>query len=156
MKLRGDVDWIGGEADGISYDDEGTAIFGVDAKFTRVGEYEDGIIPPAYAAQGQWYMHMCNAFAWDFAVLHAQNDRVLVYRLQRDDDAIAFLRAEAAKFWEMVQTKTPPLPVSTTEAMRWFAHREIARKESVTVDDVLLSVILIIGVRFASDVNDQL
>jgi hypothetical protein len=39
-------------------------------------------------------------------------DDLRIYRVERDDEVIAWLREEAEKFWERVQTRNPP-PVTT-------------------------------------------
>jgi putative phage-type endonuclease len=41
-------------------------------------------------------------------------DDLRVYRTERDEDAITYLRGKAIDFWDMVQTRTPP-PVTSIE-----------------------------------------
>lgn len=135
--------YMAGEADGVfeeQTDDTYVKRIGVDAKFTSKYPFDD-VLPQSWQAQAQWYMMLCGAAAWDFAVVHSSFPGQLhIYRLERDDNAIEYLRREAVAFWGLVQNNTPPQPQTLNECARYFKAMGAVQKEKAVADDCVADI----------------
>ena len=70
--------------------------------------------PPHVLAQVQWYVAVTDAaYAWVSALFEGRYYRE--WRIERDPEFIAKALEEGAKFWELVETRTPP-PIDASEA----------------------------------------
>lgn len=69
----------------------------------------DTELPPHYAAQGQWYMHLTGMRRCVFAVL-VGGQKLEVQTVERSDHAIRLLLRECARFHSCLVTDTPPAP----------------------------------------------
>jgi putative phage-type endonuclease len=75
-------------------------------------------VPTYYTAQFQWGMMMTGAASCICAVLFGAND-LRLYRIQRDDAIIAYLKASVVAFWnDHVLTGEPPAIVDGDDAER--------------------------------------
>jgi predicted phage-related endonuclease len=129
-------DFFAGVADGLG---DG---FGVDAKFTSKYKFDDGQIPQTWQAQGQWYMMLAGVSVWDFAVVHsAFPQEVRTYRLHRDDEAIAYLRESAQRFWMDVRIDVPPKPAVVCEVARYFKYANVVEKSKVVADERMIQLV---------------
>ncbi len=70
--------------------------------------WEGDEIPEYYNTQGQHYMAVYDYNWVDFAVLDFLKFEIKITRINRDNDLIAKIINEEAKFWDLVQNKTPP------------------------------------------------
>ena len=73
------------------------------------GEPGTDQIPVHYAAQVQWYLGITGLTTCDVAVLIG-GQKFQLYTLHRDDEVIRSLFTAAAKFWDLVESDTPPSP----------------------------------------------
>lgn len=78
------------------------------------GESWTDLVPPDYFLQCQHYMMITNWEKFYLAVLLASND-FRIYEILRDETIIANLLVKENAFWELVQKRTPPEPVSTLD-----------------------------------------
>lgn len=77
-------------------------------------------IPVQYAAQGMWYLGVTQLPSVQFACLIG-GQRLVLRTLERDDEFIAYMLDEAARFWrEHVQRREPPPPRSPDDVLRMF------------------------------------
>lgn len=70
-------------------------------------------VPLFYLTQGVHYMRVLDYDAWNFAVLMGGNE-LRSYRITRDRDTEESLLELLARFWQCVETMTPP-PATTVE-----------------------------------------
>lgn len=70
--------------------------------------WEGDVIPSYYITQAQHYMSVYEYNWVDFAVLDFLKFEIKITRVKRDEEFIKKLRWEEAKFWDLVQNKTPP------------------------------------------------
>jgi predicted phage-related endonuclease len=64
-------------------------------------------VPAAMVAQCRWEMAVCGLDRCWLTVGH-DRWRLETYEIVQDDDDVAYMIAEAAKFWELVQSGEPP------------------------------------------------
>jgi len=75
----------------------------------RRGEWEDGAIPKEYALQVAHYLSVTGLpFAYVVCLLGGQE--LITRHIPRDDRLITALDTIEARFWDCVQTGTPPAP----------------------------------------------
>jgi len=94
-------------------------------------------IPDAYACQAQWQMHCDNQDRVWFGVLHGRVYRT--YVIERDDRAIAVLKATVDEFWNdhVLAEKPPPADAhkATAKAIA-DAYPEPVEGEAVDLTDI--------------------
>lgn len=103
-------EWVTGTPDGFIFDGNERTVLEVktaSAWAHRAGW--DTELPPHYAAQGQWYMHLTGMRRCVFAVL-VGGQKLEVQTVERSDHAIRLLLRECAKFHSCLVTDTPPAP----------------------------------------------
>lgn len=104
-------DWVTGTPDGFTNENAFPGDV-LEVKTASVWAHRAGWdqeLPPHYAAQGQWYMHLTGAANCTFAVL-VGGQRLEVVTVPRSDHAIRLLLRECAKFHSCLVTDTPPPP----------------------------------------------
>lgn len=83
------------------------------------GEEQSDQIPLHYCVQVLHALMVTRREQAIVAVLIGSDD-LRVYRVERDDDLIARIRAEELAFWDRIQRREPPPPVTLTDAtLRW-------------------------------------
>jgi putative phage-type endonuclease len=90
-------------------------------------------IPLYYQAQLQQYLAVYNYQWGSFAVLDLKTRKVTYTDIERDDDFINHIIEEEIKFWDLVQSKTPPEsePTKTCES---FLEKQFKISKPVTID----------------------
>lgn len=76
-------------------------------------------IPVYYAAQAMHGLMVTGKQVCIFGAMIGMDD-FRTYRVDRDEDVIASLRQKEVDFWNMVQSRTPPEPQTTSDAERLF------------------------------------
>lgn len=76
-------------------------------------------IPVYYAAQAMHGLMVTGKQVCIFGAMIGMDD-FRTYRVDRDEDVIASLRQKEIDFWNMVQSRTPPEPQTTSDAERLF------------------------------------
>lgn len=115
--------WARGTPDGIVIDTAGEWQWGVECKTAGAhmardwGADNSDEIPPAYACQATWYMWLTGLDRWDFPVLFG-GQGYRVFRVNRDDDAIAFLTDACERFWHDHVVADVEPPVDGSEGYR--------------------------------------
>lgn len=103
-------EWATGTPDGFTVDNGEPAV--LEVKTASVWAHRAGWdtdLPPHYAAQGQWYMHLTGYPRCVFAVL-VGGQKLEVRTVERSDHAIRLLLRECARFHSCLVTDTPPAP----------------------------------------------
>jgi len=98
-------------------------------------------VPRYYESQAQHYMGlMPTVVAFDFPVLFVARGTFRIYRIARNDEAIAAMREVAEKFWRnYVETNTPPPPQDDEDAVKIFPRHEEGKV--VVADEELEEII---------------
>jgi len=107
------------------------------------GESGTDEIPPAYIIQVQHCLAVTGAEIADVAALLSGQD-FRIYYVPRNQDLIDMLIEQEAAFWEMVQSETPPPPVTFADAVaRYHTSRagEVVATEEVYKNAVALRAI---------------
>lgn len=91
------------------------------AKLTEWGRDDDpDAIPVHHAAQGMWYLGVTGLPWCDFAVLIG-GQRLLVRRLERDEETIREMIERAEQFWRKnVLERVPPEPQTARDVVSLF------------------------------------
>ncbi len=106
--------WCVGHPDGYVVLDGVRALLSV--KTTGAWQYRSAVdVPPQYAAQEQWYMHLSGLDRALLAVLIG-GQRLELHQLRRDDRAIALLLQLAEEFTRYVAADEPPPPDGSDDA----------------------------------------
>jgi putative phage-type endonuclease len=97
------------------------------------GEQHTDSIPVHYTAQ---VMHGLMVTGRDLCILGVLigGDDFRVYRVQRDDETIVAIRKKEIEFWNLVETKVPPLAQSVSDILKLFSKdtgRTVEATESV-------------------------
>lgn len=85
------------------------------------GEQFTDEIPVYYTAQAMHGMMVREAPATIFPVLIGSDD-FRVYRVERDDETIAAIRAKEVEFWERILRRDPPPATAVSDIERLFAR----------------------------------
>jgi putative phage-type endonuclease len=85
------------------------------------GEEKSDEIPIHYAAQAMHGLMVTGRAVCIFGVLIGSDD-FRTYRIDRDDETIAGIRAKEIEFWQSIQTDNPPAPVNADDVLRMFAR----------------------------------
>ena len=85
------------------------------------GEQFTDEIPVYYTAQAMHGMMVREAPATIFPVLIGSDD-FRVYRVERDDETIAAIRAKEVEFWDRIQRRDPPPATAVSDIERLFAR----------------------------------
>jgi len=97
----------------------------VDAKNARTrdgwGEPGSAEVPDDYALQMQHYMLVTGAKVADLAPLFGGND-FDIYTLEADREIHEMITDAAADFWRLVESRTPPEPISYEDACKRFGR----------------------------------
>lgn len=83
------------------------------------GEVGSDDVPLYYLTQGIHYMHVLDYDAWNYGVLLGGN-QLLSYRVERDSQIEKQVIAQEARFWECVQTGTPPPALRVDDLTRLY------------------------------------
>ncbi len=78
-------------------------------------KWQEDEVPDAYYLQCQWYMGVTGYDRWYIAVLIGGNEAKWKV-IERNQKQIDVLIQEGEKFWDMVQSKTPPAPDGSKSA----------------------------------------
>ncbi len=90
-------------------------------------------IPIYYMAQIQQYLEVYG-YSWaGFAVLDLGKREITITDVERDDEFIENLIMEEAKFWDLVQNKTPP-KIEPTVACEEFLEKYFNTSEPTIID----------------------
>jgi len=101
-------------------------------KAAEWGEVDTDAIPVHYTAQAQHGLMITGRAVCIFGVLIGGDD-FRVYRVERDDETIAALRAREVAFWrEHVETLIPPAPAGAADIERLFPRDTGAAVEAGT------------------------
>jgi putative phage-type endonuclease len=95
--------------------------------------WHDDEIPPYYIAQLQQYLAVYGYNWGSFAVLDLKTRKVTYTDIERDDELINHIIEEEKKFWELVQSKTPPTE-EPTKACESFLKKHYNTSKPVTID----------------------
>lgn len=119
--------WMLGAPDGwIKEYQTGLEVKCSSRKSEEWGEEGTDQVPAHYLVQAAWYMAVCEASAWNFAVLFSGN-KLAQYRVVRDMELEKELIESASAFWhDHVLRKIPP-PIDESESY----GRYLARKFSL-------------------------
>lgn len=135
--------WQQANIDGLIPGPEGTGIYeGKTAHTFLAGDWDDDQIPARYIIQVQHYLSVTG---WDWALVACLvgGQRLIIRRLERDDDLIGHLAAIEADFWDAVVSRTPPAPdgsKATTDVLTHLYDVEpglIATVDETTVAEIL-------------------
>jgi putative phage-type endonuclease len=102
-------------ADGINVEIKTVSPF----KAKEWGEQQSDEIPLHYAAQAMHGMMVTGREVCVFGVLIGGDD-FRIYRIDRDIETIAAMRAKEIAFWKRIQDRRPPDPVNTEDVLRLF------------------------------------
>lgn len=105
------------------------------------GEAGTDEVPEYYLVQCQWYMAITGVPYWDLSVLIGGND-FRTYHLERDDELIADLLAEAEAFWRRVEQRDPPEPMNMDDAHHLWPEHIKSKSTIVGVDVAQLCLAL--------------
>lgn len=109
-------------------------------------------VPIEYAAQVYWGMMITGRPAALVTPLFGV-DNLVCYPILRDEETIAWMRAEAIKFWALVESKTPPDPRSVDDIKRLYTGY---RGRPVATDETILEAVgKITALRAANKANAQ-
>lgn len=98
-------------------------------------KWEGDEIPPYYIAQLQQYLAVYG-YSWgSFAVLDFNKFEIKITDIERDDELINKIIWEEAKFWDLVQNKTPP-EIELSHPITEEYLREIFNQSEPEVIDV--------------------
>lgn len=78
-------------------------------------ELQDGAVPMQYLLQCQHGM-ACTGASHTWMPLIITNRQFRLYRVQRDEELIQLLTLRQKRFWQMVEEKIPPAPVTLEDA----------------------------------------
>ncbi len=93
----------------------------------------DEDIPPYYNSQIQHYMAVYDYDWASFAVLDFNKFEITITDVERDDAFIENLIIEEAKFWDLVQNKTPP-EIEPTKSCADFLKECYGTAKPITID----------------------
>ena len=96
------------------------------------GEAGSDEMPDYFLTQAQWYMGVTGAKYCDVAVLLGGQD-FRIYHLERDQSLIDTMFEMAADFWELVEARTPPDPITWADASTRWPQHVAAKKLDVDV-----------------------
>ncbi len=95
--------------------------------------WHDEDIPPYYHSQIQHYMAVYD-YTWaSFAVLDFNKFEITITDVERDDKFIENLIMEEAKFWDLVENRTPP-KIEPTKSCEEFLREYFDKSEPITID----------------------
>lgn len=91
------------------------------------GELDTDDVPLYYLTQGVHYMHVLDYNAWNYAVLLGGN-QLLSYRVERDSEIEDKVINLERRFWDHVQSATPPPPARVEDLTRLWkkTHGRVA------------------------------
>lgn len=95
--------------------------------------WEGDEIPPYYHIQIQHYMAVYGYTWGSFAVLDFNKFEVIITDVERDDEFIKNLINEEAKFWDLVQNKTPPI-IELTKSCADFLKECYSKSKSIIIN----------------------
>lgn len=133
---------------------------GLECKTTSVlnlKKFKNGEYPENYYVQSMHYMMVTGAKKWYIAVLILGND-FKIFEVERDEDEIAALALAEKKFWQLVQSKTPPIvdgSNATTEAIKTIYAQEKDDTPPIDLFAVRSSLIKIDELKFAKKSLDE-
>ena len=87
------------------------------------GEQQTDEIPVYYTAQAMHGMMVHDAPLCIFGVLIGADD-FRIYRVERDDETIAAIRAKEIAFWDRIQRQEPPEPSSVTDVLTLYGVKD--------------------------------
>ena len=141
--VDGEHDWMRAEVDRALRLDLEEGLTNVEIKTVHPfkarewGESASDDLPTHYTAQAMWGLGVTGRQRCIVAALFGA-DELRTYTVERDDDVIAWMRGEAIKFWDLVQTGVPPQPVALVDldvlhpregsAPALFADAELTRQ----------------------------
>ena len=122
--LAAEIDFEWADADGVIQNGEIKTVspfaFNEGAGWGEAGTDQ---VPVHYHAQVMHGLMVTGRHVCILAAL-AGLDTMVFYRIERDEETIAALRAAEVKFWrEHVEARVPPEPVTMADAQRLFARR---------------------------------
>jgi len=95
--------------------------------------WEDNTIPSYYISQLQQYLAVYGYTWGSFAVLDFNKFEVTITDVERNDILITEIIEEEKKFWNLVQTKTPPI-IEPTKACSEFLKEYFDQSEPITIN----------------------
>jgi putative phage-type endonuclease len=134
QKLHPQYPFITGNIDReiVKSERETSGILEIKTKGDFVNWYEEEI-PPYYITQMMQYLAVYN-YSWgSFAVLDLGKREINVTDIERDNNLINLIIEEEKKFWNLVQTKTPPT-IEPTIACNSFLKEIYKTSEPITID----------------------
>ena len=128
--------FMGATLDGLTDDGRGLEI-----KTSRSGaEWGDegtDEVPQVYVVQCQHSMVVSKLEVFDIALLIGGSD-FRIYEVPADPELQQIIIEREAEFWQMVQSQTPPEPITYADAIQRFAT---SREERFVADDDLLAAV---------------
>lgn len=85
------------------------------------GEVQSDEIPVYYTAQSQHGMMVTGRSHTLYGVLIGADDFRL-YRVDRDDEVISYIRQAEIEFWQRIQARNPPPPSNIEDVLRMYAR----------------------------------
>jgi putative phage-type endonuclease len=108
--------------DGIAdYGDDCGVYEGKTTSLWRAADWDDGNVPDAYRIQGQHYMGV-TGYDWCLFGCLIGGQRLVIARVERDDDLIAHLWEMEDAFWTGVVEGTPPPPDGSRATTELLHH----------------------------------
>lgn len=101
-----DIDFMMASLDGINF--SGDTILEIKCGKAAVEQAKQGIIPEYYIAQMQHCMSASDAQKCHYYAFDADEVKGYLFEVERDDDYIEKLVLEEAKFFEALESRTPP------------------------------------------------
>jgi putative phage-type endonuclease len=145
--------FIIGNIDGFTDDPRGVEIKTAGYP-TGWGEPGTDEIPIGYIFQVQHYMMITGFPVFDVPVLIGGRDFRL-YEVQEDHDLQNMILCKERSFWEMVQTGTPPPPVTYEDVVRYFRQSEAKAIMATTeIEELIQGIIKIRGTKDLLDKNE--
>lgn len=93
------------------------------------GENGSGDVPPHYMIQAQHYMMVLGLTKTDFPVLFNGRE-FCIFTVEADQELHKMMRMRYAKFWQYVESKTPPPVVDLDDARILYAKSNPTKREA--------------------------
>lgn len=114
-----DYHFLGGHPDGLLKNSEGLYVGIYEGKTTTTSRFTNGVPDDVYW-QCQHYMLLVDMPVTWLWVCELHNQRFYHYEINANEDAQAQMVTECQKFWNCVQSKTPPAPQKSTDLVLLF------------------------------------
>lgn len=127
--------WMLANLDRVVTDDPGgPAVLEIKTRSAfQLDEWRDGV-PDGPALQTHWYLAVTGYQHAHVAALVGGN-RLVVHRVERDEQLVEHLVALVGEFWQHIQERTPPPVDGSAATAELLAHLYDVRPDAVTLAD---------------------